>query len=869
MLSFCLHPLRRAVAFLFIGMPFFFFGSNVDDVHAQSNVGIGTTTPAASAVLDLTSTTQGLLVPRMSNYVAGISSPANGLLVYDNVKNTFYYYNNTAWVPFLSSGSGWGLLGNGGTVAGTNFLGTTDPIDFRIRTSNLERVAVTAAGLVGVGTNAPASKLTVLDGNQALGTTANQSILTSDAEGINIGGSLGLGGNRTAASPTPFAQISGRKENATSGGNEGYLQFATLNGSNVMLEGMRVNSSQDVSIGSAQSASAATSAAKLSITQTATSTQKALLVTQNGAALFGNTQYATYSVATGAGSYNVAGYFSATNAQTGNYGLLVANGNVGVGTITPTQKVEIAGNTKLDASGGVASQLQFQNPAGTFNTTFAAGAQTAAIAYVLPTAQGASSTYLQNDGAGNLSWATVSSPPLASLWTVGAGTSSLVGHGLNNYASGNYAIVAGQNDSATGLNSVAIGGYQNISGGNYSVVSGGQSNVTTGINNTISGGINNYTAGNYATVGGGQNDSATSFNATVSGGWNNAATNQYACVGGGQLNKASGVGSAIGGGYTNHAKNQFSTIAGGSGNTTSGDYSFIGGGQNATASAMYTVVGGGLTSLASGNYASVLGGQLNTATGPYSSVLGGLSNLVTSLGSYSTVLGGQSDTVSGSWSLAFGNGANVSQDATVVFNHPSSSTNTRVGIRTNSPSQALEVKNGNVLLSNSGTADTLIFSDPNSGVYSSFVARAQTKSDGTSASIQYTLPDTLANDDAELVQDYGTGKMRWRADHHYNINTTTVSGTTNALAVPATGTFFLISGSATPIINGITANASMDGRMIILCNTGATAITITNGSGTGTAKIQRYSGAGNLSLVQYMTMTIVYDATNGVWHCLS
>src|SRR5947209_637865 len=54
-------------------------------LFAQGNVGIGTTTPNASAILDLTAVTQGFLVPRMSTtQKLGISNPAKGLLVFDN-----------------------------------------------------------------------------------------------------------------------------------------------------------------------------------------------------------------------------------------------------------------------------------------------------------------------------------------------------------------------------------------------------------------------------------------------------------------------------------------------------------------------------------------------------------------------------------------------------------------------------------------------------------------------------------------------------------------------------------------------------------------------------------------------------------------
>ncbi len=69
------------------------------DLQAQNNVGIGTTTPDASAILELQSTTQGVLIPRMTIVQRGnISSPATGLLVYqtDGIFG-FYYYTGTAW----------------------------------------------------------------------------------------------------------------------------------------------------------------------------------------------------------------------------------------------------------------------------------------------------------------------------------------------------------------------------------------------------------------------------------------------------------------------------------------------------------------------------------------------------------------------------------------------------------------------------------------------------------------------------------------------------------------------------------------------------------------------------------------------------
>lgn len=70
---------------------------------AQSQVGIGTSSPDSKAVLDLTSTTKGFLVPRMTATQKGnISSPATGLLIYQTTGTAgFYYYTGSAWILIL------------------------------------------------------------------------------------------------------------------------------------------------------------------------------------------------------------------------------------------------------------------------------------------------------------------------------------------------------------------------------------------------------------------------------------------------------------------------------------------------------------------------------------------------------------------------------------------------------------------------------------------------------------------------------------------------------------------------------------------------------------------------------------------------
>jgi hypothetical protein len=72
---------------------------------AFAQVGIGTTTPEASAALDITSTTKGLLIPRMTDAQRqAISEPVAGLMVYQtDVTSGFYYFNGNEWINLASS----------------------------------------------------------------------------------------------------------------------------------------------------------------------------------------------------------------------------------------------------------------------------------------------------------------------------------------------------------------------------------------------------------------------------------------------------------------------------------------------------------------------------------------------------------------------------------------------------------------------------------------------------------------------------------------------------------------------------------------------------------------------------------------------
>jgi len=126
---------------------------------ANGSVGIGTTTPNASAKLDMKSTNKGLLIPRMTQKQRNaIIRPATGLLIYQTDSNPgFYYYNGTEW----GSAAYWKKNNTGTYLYYLN-------------------------GNVGIGTAAPKAKLQVTGGSFATLTSPGY-VIVGDTNGYNIG----------------------------------------------------------------------------------------------------------------------------------------------------------------------------------------------------------------------------------------------------------------------------------------------------------------------------------------------------------------------------------------------------------------------------------------------------------------------------------------------------------------------------------------------------------------------------------------------------------------------------------------------------------------------------------------------------------
>lgn len=157
-----------------------------------AQTGIGTTSPNASAKLEVASTTQGFLPPRITltgtndnttiKNVAGTSiTPANGLLIYNtatagtapnNVTPGYYYYNGTAWVQISA-----GLIIDNSKSAGFT-LGATDNNKVFLITS-ASNITVTVPNTLPIGFSCQ-----IIQGGVGTITLAGSSVTLNSSNGF-------------------------------------------------------------------------------------------------------------------------------------------------------------------------------------------------------------------------------------------------------------------------------------------------------------------------------------------------------------------------------------------------------------------------------------------------------------------------------------------------------------------------------------------------------------------------------------------------------------------------------------------------------------------------------------------------------------
>jgi hypothetical protein len=201
------------------------------NISVMAQVGVGTTTPQAS--MDITSTNDGLLIPRIAlsaTNVATVLTPTTSELVYNTTTSAvgpnqvtpgFYYWDGALWIR-LSSGAtnDWALTGNAGTTPGTNFIGTTDAQDLRIKTGGTDRLNIQNSNgqlqSYFAGTNTAPAFSWNADPNTGVFRSAadNLSLTTNGIEGLrvreNSNVSIGATYASTNAAPTNGLRVQGQ-----------------------------------------------------------------------------------------------------------------------------------------------------------------------------------------------------------------------------------------------------------------------------------------------------------------------------------------------------------------------------------------------------------------------------------------------------------------------------------------------------------------------------------------------------------------------------------------------------------------------------------------------------------------------------------
>ena len=235
--------------------PLFIFFTTI----SFSQVGIGTTSPDPSSVLDITSTSGGLLVPRMTvTQRANIATPIQeGLLIYqtDNTPG-FYYYD----------GSGWNIIG--GATAGTSM--TLDEYKNLTDAVKVSNTATTNVNTTGETVYSDFTTTDLLELNRGQFTFSSNGI-TPNFNGFveiifNIKLDFNSGSNGPRVSPGfrwkhngsvgPWAvhsYIRSGSDGAGTGPYDSSVNFSTIiavvSGSPIQIEHKRFSSAGNVSVG--------------------------------------------------------------------------------------------------------------------------------------------------------------------------------------------------------------------------------------------------------------------------------------------------------------------------------------------------------------------------------------------------------------------------------------------------------------------------------------------------------------------------------------------------------------------------------------------------------------------------------------------
>ncbi|MBI1929621.1 tail fiber domain-containing protein [Candidatus Poribacteria bacterium] len=255
----------------------------------------------------------------------------------------------------------WKLSGNSGTQPGTHFLGTTDSKDLVLKTNGAEALRIKTAGNVGIGTTSPAQKLDVngsatISGTVGIGTSSPatplhvQSASTGDATRFRL----------------TNTGMSGRSWDIGALSNPGGFTAGSLGIADMTADAWRllIDPSGNVGIGTTSPASllglAHGTRPTITFSNNGFAVPGAPLANSNGDKLL-FWDASDYRAAIGINSNElwlqsggstggiVSFYTRDTSAAPLERMRITSTGNVGIGTTSPTQKLEVAGNVLANA----------------------------------------------------------------------------------------------------------------------------------------------------------------------------------------------------------------------------------------------------------------------------------------------------------------------------------------------------------------------------------------------------------------------------------------------------------------------------------------------------------------------------------------
>lgn len=293
--------------------------------------------------------------------------------------------------------------------------------NINFKTNGSEKAIITSAGNVGIGTSSPTAKLHVTDTNKTFDGYGNVNIFTSDAAAVDKGGSIAFGGvNATGGtSPYVFAKIQGIKEGSTSNYN-GTLILGTTSNSSAVTEKMRITAAGNVGIGTSSPAHTLSVSGNASISNnsslflldTAGNTGFQIRNTNSNVALIHQANNGTLRYRAGFSSNSSNNHIFAVGGDT-EIVRFTNDGNVGIGTSSPSFKLEVSGSDasingvrvgrgagSISTNTVVGTGSLSSNTSGQYNTAVGANTLTAGTTGAANTAIG-EGALKSNTGSGN------------------------------------------------------------------------------------------------------------------------------------------------------------------------------------------------------------------------------------------------------------------------------------------------------------------------------------------------------------------------------------------------------------------------------------------------------------------------------------